>query len=304
MKDFIKPTLVLVLVGVVAAGLLSFVYNKTLPEIEKRAKEDLNASLSLVFPVEGVEFETIIQDTLWVAKKEGNVLGIVFVNISKGYSGIIKVIVGMDVDGKIMKVFIPKEALTETPGLGMKVAEEFFLKQFSGLKRDDIFLKKDGGKIDGITAATISSRAAVNAVRNGIDKYILRLNEFSIKWYEKRIKEFFPEDSIETLGNNVWKIKERIIYYSEGEGYCGKIGVIVVLKDNKIEKLYIQSPDEGFEETEGFGSKVREEEFLKKFIGKKPEDVLKIDGITGATISSDAVKNAIVNGYKNIGGSR
>lgn len=304
MKDFIKPTLILVLVGVVAAGLLSFVYNKTLPEIEKRAKEDLKASLSLVFPIEGVEFETIIQDTLWVAKKNSNVVGIVFVNISKGYSGIIKVIVGMDLEGKILKVFIPKEALTETPGLGMKVAEEFFLKQFSGLKREEVFLTKDGGKIDGITAATISSKAAVNAVRNGIDKYISKLNELSIKWYEKRIKEFFPEDSFQVIAENVWKVKDRIVYYAEEEGYAGKIGVIVVLKGNKIEKLYIQSQDEGFEETEGFGLKIRDEEFIKKFIGRKPEDVKNIDGITGATISSDAMKKAIINGYKKIGGTK
>uniref|UniRef100_A0A7C4Y5Q7 Ion-translocating oxidoreductase complex subunit G n=1 Tax=candidate division WOR-3 bacterium TaxID=2052148 RepID=A0A7C4Y5Q7_UNCW3 len=304
MKDFIKPTFVLVIVGIVSAGLLSFVYNKTLPEIEKRAKESLNESLSLVFPVEGVEFENVIPDTLWVAKKDGNVLGIVFVNISKGYSGIIKVVVGLDREGKILKVFVPKDVLTETPGLGMKVAEESFLKQFSGLKKEEVYLKKDGGKIDGITAATISSRATTNAVRNGIEKYFSKIEELSMKWYEKRIKELFPEDSIEMLKENVWRIKDRIVYYSEEEGYGGKIGVIVVLKDKKIEKIYIQSPEEGFDETEGFGSKVREEEFISKFIGKRPEDVKKIDGITGATISSNAVKNAIINGYKMIGGEK
>ncbi|MBM3709310.1 MAG: FMN-binding protein [Actinobacteria bacterium] len=61
---------------------------------------------------------------------------------------------------------------TETPGLGTRITEISFTDQFKGLGLEDISLSKDGGKIDAITGATISSRAVTNAVRDEIEKKI------------------------------------------------------------------------------------------------------------------------------------
>ena len=54
---------------------------------------------------------------------------------------------------------------SETPGLGARITESDFTDQFVGLNIDDISLTQDGGQIDGLTGATISSQAVVDAVR-------------------------------------------------------------------------------------------------------------------------------------------
>ena len=61
----------------------------------------------------------------------------------------------------------------ETPGLGTKVADEAFAGQFKGLNPDkvDFRVKKDGGDIDAVTAATISSRAVIDAIQRAYDAY-------------------------------------------------------------------------------------------------------------------------------------
>jgi electron transport complex protein RnfG len=67
--------------------------------------------------------------------------------------------------------------LKETPGLGIKVREDWFRDQFRGKKSEELLLKKDGGELDAVTAATISSRAVVNGVREGIERYVQHLTE-------------------------------------------------------------------------------------------------------------------------------
>jgi len=76
-------------------------------------------------------------------------------------------------DGKILGVHILEHL--ETPGLGARSTEvrpdedePWFLRQFKGL--DSVALKKDGGNIDAITAATITSRAITDAVAEELRK--------------------------------------------------------------------------------------------------------------------------------------
>jgi electron transport complex protein RnfG len=59
----------------------------------------------------------------------------------------------------------------ETPGLGTKMTEEKFLVQFRGKNPGSFPLKvkKDGGQVDAITAATISSRAFCDALQRAYD---------------------------------------------------------------------------------------------------------------------------------------
>ena len=55
--------------------------------------------------------------------------------------------------------------LSETPGLGTRITEDIFTQQFHNKSKDTIFkVKKDGGEIDAITGATISSRAVAQAI--------------------------------------------------------------------------------------------------------------------------------------------
>ena len=61
----------------------------------------------------------------------------------------------------------------ETPGLGSKVSDSKFSEQFIGIrpKKKTFKVKQDGGEIDAVTAATISSRAVIDAIQKAYDAY-------------------------------------------------------------------------------------------------------------------------------------
>jgi electron transport complex protein RnfG len=61
----------------------------------------------------------------------------------------------------------------ETPGLGAKIREAKFKDRFENrnLSNTAWAVKKDGGDIDGITGATISSRAVIKRVKEGLEFY-------------------------------------------------------------------------------------------------------------------------------------
>ncbi|HHY45668.1 MAG TPA: FMN-binding protein, partial [Firmicutes bacterium] len=82
---------------------------------------------------------------------------------SPGYGGPIDAIVGISTDGKVTGVTIIGQQ--ETPGLGSNVSGKRFREGFLGKDVSrPIKLKKDGGDIDAITGATISSRAVTRGV--------------------------------------------------------------------------------------------------------------------------------------------
>ena len=80
--------------------------------------------------------------------------------------------VGMWKDGTINKVEVTDQK--ETPGLGTKMAEPAFKNQFEGKNPAKFVLKvkKDGGDVDAITAATISSRAVCDAIARAYKAYM------------------------------------------------------------------------------------------------------------------------------------
>ena len=106
---------------------------------------------------------------IYPAKKGGDTVGgAVESNTSKGFGGVVKVIVGFDLQGTILNYSVLEHA--ETPGLGAKMHEWFRMEkgQQSILGRTipdgGLKVSKDGGDVDAITAATISSRAFLDAV--------------------------------------------------------------------------------------------------------------------------------------------
>ena len=83
-----------------------------------------------------------------------------------GFSGVIRLMVGFAPDGQILNIRVLEQA--ETPGLGTKMvgAGNPLEKSFVGRNPAQMKLgvKKDGGDVDALTAATISSRAYTDAV--------------------------------------------------------------------------------------------------------------------------------------------
>jgi len=91
---------------------------------------------------------------------------------NNGYGGIIELMVGFNKSGEIIDIAVVNQK--ETPGLGTKMADDSYIKQYRGLNpgETDISVKQDGGEIDAITAATISSRAFSEAVQKGYNTYL------------------------------------------------------------------------------------------------------------------------------------
>ena len=106
------------------------------------------------------------------AKKQDELTGYAIKSFSdQGYSGRIEIMVGFELDGKMREVQVLSHR--ETPGLGSKITTVDFLSQFKDKYPDDFDLRvtKDGGDIDGISGATISSRAVGEAIQTAYDNF-------------------------------------------------------------------------------------------------------------------------------------
>ena len=103
---------------------------------------------------------------IYPAKKEGEIVGYaVNTYTNTGFSGYINLMAGFKPDGTIINISVLTQK--ETPGLGTKMSDPGFKDQFNDRNPSEFQLKvkKDGGPVDAITAATISSRAFCDAVK-------------------------------------------------------------------------------------------------------------------------------------------
>jgi electron transport complex protein RnfG len=166
LRDMLRLGIIL-MVFCAAAGLaLAKTYDLTQPRILAQQEEGLYQVLKSAVP-DAKDFEEIEKDghTVYIGRDNGEVVGIVVVSQADGYGGPIEVFVATDEAGVITKTVIL--SLNETPGVGMKVNDPGFLSQFEGKGPDNDFaIKKD---IQGISGATVSSRAVAAAVKEAAD---------------------------------------------------------------------------------------------------------------------------------------
>jgi electron transport complex protein RnfG len=168
-------TMVFSLLGVcaVASALLGFMNSITEgPIAESKLKAKL-AAIQLVVPEfnndPSAEMYTVPSDLgdleCYPAKKDSVLVGVaISTKTNIAFSGSFAVMVGLKPDGTIFNTSVLEHK--ETPGLGTKMMEPKFKDQFPGRNPGEkpLKVKKDGGEIDAITAATISSRAFCDAV--------------------------------------------------------------------------------------------------------------------------------------------
>lgn len=181
MRDILKLGIVLMVYAVVAGASLAYVNLATLPKVNQNRTEAAEEARSGVLPGMEGGFEAKEADgfSYWIGYRDpgkSEIGGYVFVASQKGYSSVIETMVGVDLEGKILGTQVVSQQ--ETPGLGTKIAEirhgesdPWFQRQFAGkTAADDIRVKKDGGTLDSITGATISSRAMANSIREGLER--------------------------------------------------------------------------------------------------------------------------------------
>jgi Na+-translocating ferredoxin:NAD+ oxidoreductase subunit G len=179
MKESLRLVGVMAVFSLVAGILLALTNTVTREPIEKAGRSGMVAVLKRALPEADndplAETRTVGENrTFHIGRTGGRLTGLAFQTLSqKGYGGPIEVMVALTPEGTVRSVEI-LSAAKETPGLGTKIAEPSWLAQFKGRDTQDTAwarVTKDGGAIQGVTGATISSRAVAEAVRNGLDAF-------------------------------------------------------------------------------------------------------------------------------------
>ena len=166
-----------------AAALLAVGDLSTRDDIAQRQADDVRASLSQVVPAR-LHDNNLLKDTLLVhhdsqsvlvyrATQRGQVSAVAYPITGTGYSGSISLMMGVNAKGEILGVRVLAHA--ETPGLGDKIEEkkDDWIFSFNGLSFDNTpdaqwAVKKDGGRFDQFSGATITPRGVVKAVKEGL----------------------------------------------------------------------------------------------------------------------------------------
>lgn len=177
-SSFINMVVVLFTITTIAAAALGSVYQLTKEPIALAKAQKQQAAIKAVVPefdndpiADMAEYEVdggIVK--VFPARKDGKDVGYAIETFTMdGFSGLIRLMVGVDTDNNIISFSVLEHK--ETPGLGSKM-QEWFLNagDIRGLNpsKNNLTVSKDGGDVDAITAATISSRAFLDAVQRGI----------------------------------------------------------------------------------------------------------------------------------------
>ena len=184
-----KPVIALTLITLLAGVALSGVFTMTKDTIDAQKAAAQRASFKVVLPDadaddpfepmeapegtygDGAYRKTVINEVYRGVGKDGSTVGYVFViTNSNGYSGDIKLSLGIKADGTVYGIAFTE--LNETPGKGSLAAEPAFKDQFNARLVDEFELNGSGDNgIDAITGATITSNAVLDAVNAGLDYF-------------------------------------------------------------------------------------------------------------------------------------
>lgn len=175
-NNLLNMFLSLTVICVVVGGLLGFVASITKQPIQDAKDAAQKAAIAAVAP----EFDAVADPkeetqangetaTIFAVSKGGQQVGnAVQVTTLKGFGGKVIVMFGFDLEGNITGYSV-LDCSNETPGLGAKMPD-WFQKGAKGdvigknPAKNNLTVSKDGGEVDAITAATISSRAFCDAI--------------------------------------------------------------------------------------------------------------------------------------------
>ena len=182
-KDtFLNMTLSLIGITLVAGLSLGYVNDLTVgPKAKAKLEKKLNA-LKLVLPefdnspVEDIQMvkSSVVKDSveIYPAFHKNSFVGAAVIgSTEKGFSGLIKIMVGFAANGDMLTIEVLEQK--ETPGLGTKIKNDSFIDQFRGKNPEtyNLKVKKDGGDVDALTGATITSRAFGEAAQLAYEEF-------------------------------------------------------------------------------------------------------------------------------------
>jgi electron transport complex protein RnfG len=175
MKTVIKMLSTLTLIGILSGGLLAFVNGWADPLIKANQKAETEKAIFLVNP-EGKSYskiETKLLEAYKVLDESNKLIGYSIAREGNGFQGKIRIMIGVSENlESINSIEILEQ--TETPGLGTKVTEDPFTSQFKSLETSPVveWVKavppSKPNEIQAVTGATISSKAVVQIINDGI----------------------------------------------------------------------------------------------------------------------------------------
>ncbi len=191
MNYYVKLGLILLVITAIASGILAFLNGVTEPIIkankvkaEIAARKDvLPDAVTFVADSVQVEAKATIPDPLAIKEEVSTgasyfkffkalneaeeTVGYCFTASLYGYSGDVITMVGIGNDMKINKIKVISQ--TETPGLGANCIMQSFQDRFKALSSSELVVDKDGGNIQSLTGATITTRTIANSIKDGLE---------------------------------------------------------------------------------------------------------------------------------------
>ena len=191
-RQIIITTIILLLFAAVGTTLVAYTFEQTRDQIAANERATLLRKLHRLIPADQHD-NVLLEDTItardeallgsaepvtvYRARSNGEPVALVIAAIAPdGYSGSIKLLVGINVDGTLSGVRVI--AHRETPGLGDAIDETrsdwIYIFDGKSLQAPDVSrwaVKKDGGDFDQLTGATVTPRAVVKAARNALLYY-------------------------------------------------------------------------------------------------------------------------------------
>ncbi len=166
MKYILRLTLTLLLITAVVAGLLAFVNELTAGRIDELTRQKAEQAMREVLPAQDyTPLDAALPQGVTEAYRAGNA-GYVVRVAPNGFGGAIDLMVGVRADGTVNGVAVI--AHSETASLGANCTREEFRAQYAG-GAGPFAVGQDGGTIEALTGATVTSRAVTDGVNAALD---------------------------------------------------------------------------------------------------------------------------------------
>ncbi len=175
-KDIFVPTISLFLICIVVSALLAGTNELTKgPIAEIQAQTAADAMKSVCPEAQTFEGKEGLEIEVYAGlDSAGALVGYAIPSAYKGYGGDVEIMVGIDLEGQVTGVEILSHE--ETPGLGANCTKKEFTDMYKQSAENGFTVVKDstggeGGRIDALTGATITSNAVTQAVNSALNVY-------------------------------------------------------------------------------------------------------------------------------------
>lgn len=319
MKSTLKNmVLMLFVIALVCSGAVAVVYSLTKEPIALAQQNKAVEALRKALPEFDAIADTVEMDvcTIYPVVKGGSKVGYAVKTLSpNGFNGNVELMVGFTADGTIHNIEVLSQA--ETPGLGANMSSEGNALQasFVGKKAAEMNMavRKDGGDVDALTAATISSRAYSEAVQFAYEALKKYESEADDSFDARKFVEGSEIGESKVVGGNEVEVLVKdgavagYVVKASAEGYNRSVPVVLAVGfDTEATILDVVVLEQ--QETPSLGGKMSEEGnvLLQSVKGKnaaKLNFALRsaggdVDAITSATISSRAYAKALAEAYE------